>query len=321
MEQEREGSHVGSHDGSTPAALRLALRTLPRSARAAQASELAAIFAEATAGRGRAAVLREAADVAGHGLRLRVGLGGRGRADGIVAKAAPLAVSLCVGQGVLYVVALVVMLMNQPQFDQLSPSDKVMLVGTVAATAVWLVVLTLLLVGRWGAARVLASAGVLGQAGALAWALPEATGSRSFMVGDSLLPSLFVWVLLLAVPRDMAGPVLGRDRGAAAGIALLSLLPYGLMLVIHYPNEMALAVGFMWVLPMLLALALARRGGTGVAAFGLASVAGLLRFGVPTLASLTSPSAVAAGGVVLVALAAAWRSRSLRAAERRAVGS
>ncbi|MEY9873069.1 asparagine N-glycosylation enzyme membrane subunit Stt3 [Streptacidiphilus sp. MAP12-33] len=111
------------------------------------------------------------------------------------------------------------------------------------------------------------------------------------------------------------------DRRAVVGVALLALVPYGLMLVVHDPEVMAVLAAFVRVLPIVAEVAMTRRAGTGVPALGLASVGGLLSFGIPMPVVSFSPWSVVAGGAVLSALWAVRRGWGRRTAERRAVGS
>lgn len=291
----------------TPGLLRVALRAYPKASRGEHAQELAAIYAEATAAQGRIAAAREALDVAGHGLRLRCGLGGGGRADEIVARAVPLAVTLTATQGVAYVVALAVMLLDAPEFAHLGPADQLVLVADAGASVVWLAVLGLLLAGRTGAARILGTSGTLAQLPVVLAALPGLAMGRADAVGGALLPSLFVWLLLLAAPRDILATVEPRDRRLMGGVALFALLPYALMLLVHYRDVMMLYVSFVWFVPVGAALALARRHSTVPAALGVAAVVGVLRFGLPELAGLTSARTVAFSVLALAAVTLAWR--------------
>lgn len=309
-----------------PGLLQLALRAYPRASRADHARELSAIFAEATAGRGRTAALREALDVAGHGLRLRCGLGGQGRGSEIVARAVPLAVTLIATQGAAYVLYMAGLLLTPHQFGRLALGDRLELGDVVGATLTWVAVLALLRSGRWGAARILATIGTWAQVPVVLTALPALFDSRTAAVCESLLPSLFVWLLLLAAPRDVLGPVGAHERRLMGGAALFALLPYALMLLVHYPYVMALYLGFVWFLPAAVALALVRRDTVVPAALGLAAVVGVLRFGLPELAALTSARTVAFAVLALAALTLAWRLDARkrnrdRNPERRAVGS
>ncbi|WP_042364016.1 hypothetical protein [Streptacidiphilus neutrinimicus] len=299
-----------------PRLLRAALLAYPRTSRAAHAQELTAIFAEATGGAGRIATLREAVDVAGHGLRLRGGLGGPGRADEVVARAAPAAVALCAAQGVAYVVALGVMLLDPPQFRGLGTAYALVLGDAVGATVVWLGVVALLLLGRWGGARILGALGTAAQVPVVLAALPGLQMDRTYAVCQALLPSLFVAALLLAVPRDLTGPLGPRDRSAMGWAVLSALVLDALMFVVELPYVTGILISFVWFVPVAWALLRVRRDATGPAALALTAVVGLLRFGVPMLAQLTSPREVAAAAVVLAAVAFAWRRRSLRNAER-----
>ncbi|WP_042377989.1 hypothetical protein [Streptacidiphilus melanogenes] len=305
-----------------PRLLRAALRAYPRASRAVHGQELAAIYVEATTGAGRITTLREAVDVAGHGLRLRFGLGGRGRVEEIVTRAAPAAAALCATQGVVYVVALAAMLLNPPQFQELGTANALMLGDAAGATAVWVAVVALLLTGRWSAARILGAFGTAAQVPVVLAALPGLEMERAYAVCQALLPSLFVSLLLLAVPRDLAGPLEARDRSAMGWAVVFALVPYVFMPLVHVPYVMQLFLSFVWFLPGGWALLRARRGdATGPAAFALAGGVGVLRLSLPMLVELSSSRELAAAALVLAAAAFGWRRRSRRATEDRAARS
>ncbi|WP_152648309.1 hypothetical protein [Streptacidiphilus anmyonensis] len=289
--------------------LRVALRAYPRAARTAHAQELAAIYAEATAGAGRVATLREAMDVAGHGLRLRCGLGGQGRADEIVARAAPLAVVLCAAQGLAYLAYVVVTALTPPQLAQLGGAYLTVLLDASGATLVWLAVLALLLSGRPGAARILGAIGTLGQFPVVLTALPGLGTGRLDAVCSALLPSLFVSLLLLAAPRDMLGAASPRDRLAVGWTGVLALVPYVIMLVVHRTQVTVPIVTLVWFVPAVLALALvlARRDAAGPIALGVAAVVGLLRFDVPELVRLDPAWTSSVAVLTAVVVVFAWR--------------
>lgn len=65
--------------------------------RAEHEAELTAIYAEATQDAAPLGLLREALDVASHGLRRRVCLGSDPRAGQVLAQAAPLAIAVATG--------------------------------------------------------------------------------------------------------------------------------------------------------------------------------------------------------------------------------
>jgi hypothetical protein len=83
-----------------PRALGWALRFHPAAYRAEHQAELTAIYAEATEDAGSLGRLREALDIAGHGLRQRTGLGSDRTAGQVLAHAAPLTVAVATGSSV-----------------------------------------------------------------------------------------------------------------------------------------------------------------------------------------------------------------------------
>jgi len=99
-------------------ALRWALRLHPAAYRAEHEAELTAIYVQATRDAGPFDRLREALDVAGHGLRRRTGLGSDRTAGEVLAYAAPLAVALATGGAVANLLWLFA-----PDVRTLSPSS------------------------------------------------------------------------------------------------------------------------------------------------------------------------------------------------------
>ncbi|MFJ5924577.1 hypothetical protein ACIQF6_18460 [Kitasatospora sp. NPDC092948] len=79
--------------------LKLALLLHPAAYRRERGGELAAVFTDSTAGAGRWTTARETVDLAGHGVRLRLGLSSDGVLAQLAAPAAPFAATAAVGGG------------------------------------------------------------------------------------------------------------------------------------------------------------------------------------------------------------------------------
>ncbi|MFJ3220911.1 hypothetical protein ACIPLC_33935 [Kitasatospora sp. NPDC086801] len=87
-----------STTGATLRGLRLALRTYPAAYRAEHGEEITAVHADATAGAGRLATIRETVGIAAYGLRVRTGITASNTAGRLLATTAPLAAAMALGQ-------------------------------------------------------------------------------------------------------------------------------------------------------------------------------------------------------------------------------
>ncbi|MFC5724198.1 hypothetical protein ACFP1Z_28975 [Streptomyces gamaensis] len=193
------------------------LALYPRAYRRAHGDEIAAHYAESTAGASRTERRREAADVAGHALRVRLRLTSGDPLGRALAVAAPYAVTGAAAYALVVFAQMVmrVVWFRNPMFlpDGLSlgliTAADLILIGAGAAV----------LGGRWRAARRLT---LLGTA---AIAVQQAATGVYVLDGPSRLLSLALsLVLVLGCPPDI--PPVGRPIRRAAGVfaAVTSLL-------------------------------------------------------------------------------------------------
>ncbi|MEU2628497.1 hypothetical protein [Kitasatospora sp. NPDC007106] len=205
-----------------------AMRLYPAAYRAERGPELAAVYADTTAGAGRLAAARELAGIAGYGLRLRTGLTSAAPGGRLPAAAAPLL--LAAGAGTAVPDFLMLVLENR--WGAPVPGDDrwlflLVAVGQLAAAAAGLA-------GRWAAARLLVLPVVLGVAGlaylrighVMSPTYPRFDVATVVWLGATLLPPLIWSALLLAAPPDLLPrPSVRRMLGAAA-LAAASLELY-----------------------------------------------------------------------------------------------
>lgn len=129
------------------------LKLYPAAYRREFGDEIADAYRSATEDAGRAVRLREANDVIGHALRMRLGLGSAGRAGQFLSALAPFAV-IVVGANAMHWSRL----MGQPLGADYPADAAVRLIVTLAASLVTVLGAVLALTGRWapGAWTVLA---------------------------------------------------------------------------------------------------------------------------------------------------------------------
>ncbi|MEU6230152.1 hypothetical protein [Streptomyces sp. NPDC047042] len=231
-------------------AFRWALRLHPAAYRAEHEAELTAIYAEATRDAGPLGRLREALDVAGHGLRRRTGLGSDRMAGQILAQAAPLAVAVATGSfvaGLLWLFA--------PPGVRTSPASPLTnalnLANTGLTPLLWLAALAAVRTGRWTVARALVvPAMLLSLADVLTTALTSSGlyGDPSIAVTRLAVP-LLTGAVVLAAPRDLLGPSLSQRRTITGTTALAAVLVSGVQLAeTHYPFTLGVlgVIGPLW---------------------------------------------------------------------------
>ncbi|GHH75993.1 hypothetical protein GCM10018781_46200 [Kitasatospora indigofera] len=302
-------------------ALRAALRLYPAGYRRDRGEELAAVFADSTAGAGRAGALREAYDLGAYGLRLRTGLTSAGLPGRALAMAAPFAVGAAAGHAGLVLVI--------TAFDGL-PDPR-------AGGGTWLLLALLsmlpvvavlgVLSGSWKPARMLALpavtvvpvVGVLGY-----WAATREMPNLSLFARMSAfsVPSALWGLTVPSAPADLLGRVTwGRRLLVLAGFlfgVVQSVLPgrtyFGTAGVLAPLPLLAAAVAVVayvgvrrgQVLPLALLVALAPSAlGIFVVAVGDALGTGgiMLPFalvvvaGVVVVLRLTRPKASEVGGL------------------------
>jgi hypothetical protein len=230
-------------------AFRWALRLHPAAYRAEHEAELTAIYAEATQDAGPLGRLREALDVAGHGLRRRTGLGSDRMAGQVLAQAAPLAIAVATGSfaaGPLWLFAPGVRTLpasSLPNALSLANAGLTPLLWLAALAAVW--------TGRWTVARALVvPAMVLCLADVLLAAFSSSGfhGTPSIAVIRLAVP-LLTGAVVLTAPRDLLGTSLSQRRTIMGTTALAAVLVSGVQLVdMYYPFTLGVlsVIGPLW---------------------------------------------------------------------------
>lgn len=300
-------------DRQQPRALRWALRCHPAAYRARHEAELTAIYAEATQGAGPLGRLREALDVAGHGLRRRTGLGSDRTVGRILAQAAPSAVAVAAGGSavnLLWLFAPGVRTLSWSSFP-----EGVVLVDQVLVPLLWLAALAGAWTGRWTAARTLAvPATVLRLADVPLLLLAHPGGQPAYPAAVlNLIVPLLTGAVVLAAPRDLLGP--SRPQHAAiAGAGALAVLLWGAQFfnVYHALPGGPRAVHTLWAGVLAGALLFSGRGRPAAAGLAVALLPTAVQMTVPLLYPL-SP----AGGIALLALLTGAAVPALRAHRRR----
>ncbi|MFB7502489.1 hypothetical protein [Streptomyces broussonetiae] len=296
-----------------PRALRWALRCHPAAYRARHEAELTAIYAEATQGAGPLGRLREALDVAGHGLRRRTGLGSDRTAGQVLAQAAPSAVAVAAGGSVVNMLWLFV-----PGVRTLSWSsfpDVVVLADQVLVPLLWLVALAAVWTGRWAAAGTLAVPATvlrLADVPLLLLAHPGGPFAQSAAVLSLVVP-LLTGAVVLAAPRDLLG--LSRSQHAAiAGAGALAVLLWGAQLfgIYHALPGGPRAVHTLWAGVLAVALLFSGRDRRAPAGLAVALLPTAVQMTVPLLFPLSPAGAGALLALLVGAAVAVLRARRHR---------
>ncbi|MFI0716274.1 hypothetical protein ACH4SK_37885 [Streptomyces inhibens] len=295
-------------------ALRWALRLHPAAYRAEHEAELTAIYAQATQDAGPLGRLREALDVAGHGLRRRTGLGSDRTAGQVLAQAAPLAVGLATGGSVANLLWLVA-----PGIKTMPSSSLpsvLLLANQGLVPLVWLAVLAAVWSGRWTVARALVvPATVLRLADVPLLLLAHGFHGTDTGTVLNLTVPLLTGAVVLAAPRDLLGSS-QPQRSALAGTTALAVLLVGAQLVnMYYPQPLGgpRTTHTLWAAALAVALLFSTRDRLPAAGLAVAVLPGALQATVPLLHPLTPAGA---GALLLVLLSSAMPL--LRARRRRA---
>ncbi|MGW1774298.1 hypothetical protein [Streptomyces sp. NPDC002104] len=213
------------------------LRLYPAAYRREFGDEIADAYREATHGAALPARVREGADVAGHALRMRLGLGSAGRPGRLLAALAPFALT-AVGAaasswaGVMHHVFLVA------DFDEIGP----VFAGTVAAYLVMVFGTFLALAGHWAAGSwtVLAGTVVVFALGAVRMGIAS-LGFSALTDG----PMIALALVAVACPPDLRPVPRVRTRaGVLAVMAWTLVLTSAVMLVplVHPFTQLRFAV-------------------------------------------------------------------------------
>ncbi|MDH6126465.1 hypothetical protein [Kitasatospora sp. GP82] len=299
-------------DGSR--ALRWALRLHPAAYRAEHEAELTAIYVQATQDAGPLGRLREALDVAGHGLRRSTGLGSDRTAAQVLAQAAPLAVAVATGGSVANLLWLFA-----PRIQSMPSSslpNVLILANQGLVPLLWLAALAAVWTGRWTVARALvvpATVLRLADVPLLLLAHFDFHGAHTGAVLNLTVP-LLTGAVVLAAPRDLLGSSQSQ-RGAIAGTTALAVLLWGAQLVnIYYPLPLApRTTHALWAGVLAVALLLGRRDRLPAAGFAVAVLPSALQMTVPLLHPLSPAGAVALLLVLLSSAVPLLRARRRRA--------
>ncbi|MER5869792.1 hypothetical protein [Streptomyces sp. NPDC002044] len=183
------------------------LKLYPAAYRHTFGDEIADAYREATDGASRPARIREAADVAGHALRMRLGIGSAGRAGRLLAALAPFAV-IAVGLNAMHLTRLTLSTLRVTgRIGEIAPA-----VLTGAGGIAALVGAVLALTGRWTAGTRTVLAGIA--ASMAVQVFRPGLGIEFALVLSG--PTLLLTLTALLCPPD-ARPVL-RLRSAATGV-------------------------------------------------------------------------------------------------------
>ncbi|MCX5203177.1 hypothetical protein OG897_17195 [Streptomyces sp. NBC_00237] len=188
------------------------LRLYPAAYRRLHGEELAGTYADAVAGAGRTARLREAADLAGHALRVRLRATSADPAGRALGAAAPYVVGIAAGH------ALMVALWIATGMQYFDPHQRIGNGKTaLAAAALMALAASAAVHGRWQWTRLLAVATAVTT---LAGALLHPAGTAV----PGLLHAGLIAVLILGCPPDLP-PQSGRARSRVAAMTLLLAVP------------------------------------------------------------------------------------------------
>ncbi|GHI05055.1 hypothetical protein AQI88_23835 [Streptomyces cellostaticus] len=284
-----------------PRALRWALRCHPAAYRAEHEAELTAIYAEATEDAGSLGRLREALDIAGHGLRQRTGLGSGRTAGQILAQAAPLTVAVAAGSGVASLLWLFT-----PGIRTLPSSSLpgvLLLADQGLVPLIWLAALAAVWTGRWTVARTLVVPATLLRLADLPLLLLAHFDFHGIYTGAvlNLTVPLLTGALVLAAPKDLLGTS-QPQRAAMTGTAALAVLLWGAQLLGDIYHAPALGgprtTHTLWAGVLAITLLFTRRHRLPAAGLAVAVLPAALQTTVPLL----HPLSPAGAGALLVVL-------------------
>ncbi|MCP3756081.1 hypothetical protein [Streptomyces sp. TBY4] len=209
------------------------LRLYPTAYRREFGDEIAYAYREATRGAGVPARVREGADVAGHALRMRLGLGSAGRPGRLLAALAPFAL-VAVGASAAAWVGLMRYALRHALFDGAPNQVGPTLVALVAGYVVMLVGVFLALAGRWSAGSWTVLGGVVVEIAALAVRMGSSgIGMSVLFLGLTVVLAL----VAVACPPDLRPVPRIRTRAGAAAVMAWTLVLVGalLMVPLSYP--------------------------------------------------------------------------------------
>ncbi|UXY23951.1 hypothetical protein N8I84_38545 [Streptomyces cynarae] len=294
-------------------ALSWALRFHPAAYRAEHEAELTAIYAEATKNAGSLGRLREALDVAGHGLRQRTGLGSDRTAGHVLAQAAPLTVAVTTGGSVANLLWLFT-----PGIGGLPSSSLpgvLLLANQGVMPLFWLAALAAVWTGRWSVARALVVPATLLRLADLPLLLLAHLFHHTYAEAAlNLTVPLLTGAVVLAAPRDLLGSSQPQRAAIAGATALAVVLWVALLVSVYRPlTGGPLITHTLWAGVFAVALLFIRRDRLPAAGLAVALLPIALQMTVPLLYPL-SPAGV--GALLVVVLCGAVSL--LRARRRRA---
>ncbi|MFF4732096.1 hypothetical protein ACFY3M_43940 [Streptomyces mirabilis] len=296
-----------------PRPLRWALRFHPAAYRAEHEAELSAIYAEATKEAGPLGRLREALDVAGHGLRRRTGIGSDRTAGQVLAHAAPLTVAVATGGSVANLLWFFAPGIRTPRSSSLP--GVLFLANQGLMPLLWLAALAAVWTGRWSAARALVVPATLLRLADLPLLLLAHLFTSTYAgAALNLTVPLLTGAVVLAAPRDLLGPSQPQRAAIAGTTALAVALWVALLVSVYYPlTGGPLITHTFWAGAFAVALLFSRRDRLLAAGLSVA----LLPIALQMTASLLYPLSPAGVGALLVVLLSSAVSL-LRARRRRA---
>ncbi|AZM87368.1 hypothetical protein [Streptomyces sp. W1SF4] len=247
------------------------LRLYPVGYRREFGDELALAYHEATRDAGRAARTREALDVTGHALRMRLGLGSAGRRGRLVAAVAPFAVT-AVGASALWWAGLMLPGATASGLPAGMTTAYLLLVATHFVTVLGAAIA---LSGRWSAG------GWTALAGCSATAVTEATrlGGGVELVLLLRTPLLLAALAVLLCPADLRPRPRVRTAAGLAAVVLWAALLAGVLTLGPLPD-----------------------GSFGALRFAVPAAAGLALAGRPAFARLRTAPAVLLAALPLFVL-------------------
>lgn len=205
------------------------MKLYPATFRREFGDEVADAYREATRGASGRARMLEAVDVAGHALRLRLGLGSAGRAGRLLAAVAPFAV-IAVGAAAMSwarMSAIVVTISGESGFGDVFP--QLMAAHLAAVLGAFLA-----LAGRWTAGTWTALTGVV------AGIAIDAGRLGTDLVGSALqfgIPLLVLMLVALLCPPDLRPAPRTRTRAGVVAVLAWTAVMAGTLLVLplSYP--------------------------------------------------------------------------------------
>ncbi|MEU8774189.1 hypothetical protein [Streptomyces sp. NPDC048606] len=201
------------------------LKLYPAAFRREFGEEMAHAYHEATAGAGRTERLREAADVIGHALRMRLGLGSTGRAGRLVAAVAPFA-AVALGGYASWWSGLALRPLSVVAFEDLGVTFPLLALHQL----VTLLGVVMALTGRWTAGTWTALAGIVAGLGVdAARGNPGGFGFTALFIA----PALLLAVVALLCPPDLR-PV-GRVR-TVTGVAATTVWAAAMVIALVVPS-------------------------------------------------------------------------------------